>query len=558
MKAAIYARYSTDLQAAVSVDDQFRVCEERAEAESWTVVERFADRGISGASLIRPGIQDLLQHALVGKFDLVIAEALDRISRDQEDIAGIYKRLKFAGVKLVTLSEGPISELHIGLKGTMNAMFLKDLADKTRRGLRGRVELGKSGGGNAFGYDVVRKTDAMGEPIRGDRKINESEADIVRRIYAHYAGGKSPRAIAHLLNAEGVKGPSGKTWGPSTIHGNKDRGTGILNNELYVGRLVWNRLRYIKDPDTGKRVSRLNPEEKLVTKDVPDLRIVPQELWERVKVRQDSVALGKSTKNQEVGFWDRRRPRYLLSGLVKCAECGSGYAKISQSHFGCAGARNKGTCNNRKSVRRDILEETVLRGLQDRLMTEEHLDLFCKEYTKELNASRAAARTTHHQQVARLSRITHELDRLIDALIEGVPAERVKTRMHALEVEKSELELIIEAEPAETLTFLHPSMGDVYKNSVMNLRQALSTQDGQTEATDLLRSLIDRIVVHPPNEDTADVLIDIEGDFAGILSASHKSKKAAGLSPNDLVQIKLVAGVGIGQARTNNLIAMSV
>lgn len=226
MKVAIYARYSTDIQAAVSVDDQFRLCTERATAEGWTVVEQFADRGISGASLIRPGIQDLMQHALVGRFDVVIAEALDRISRDQEDIAGIYKRITFTGVKLFTLSEGPISELHIGLKGTMNAMFLKDLADKTRRGLRGRIEAGKSGGGNSFGYDVIHKTDATGEPVRGDRKINPAEADIVRRIFKLYAEGKSPRAIAHQLNGEGTPAPSGKTWGPSTIHCNKDRGTG--------------------------------------------------------------------------------------------------------------------------------------------------------------------------------------------------------------------------------------------------------------------------------------------------------------------------------------------
>ncbi|PSL13475.1 recombinase family protein, partial [Shimia abyssi] len=66
----------------------------------------------------------------------------------------------------------------------------------------------------------------------------------------------SPRAIAFGLNRDGIPGPRGKTWGASTLHGNVQRGTGILNNELYIGRLVWNRLRYIKDPDTGKRVSR--------------------------------------------------------------------------------------------------------------------------------------------------------------------------------------------------------------------------------------------------------------------------------------------------------------
>ena len=69
----------------------------------------------------------------------------------------------------------------------------------------------------------------------------------------------SPKRIASNLNAEGVPSPSGGNWSQSTINGNRKRGTGILNNELYVGRLVWNRLHYVKDPDTGKRVSRLNP-----------------------------------------------------------------------------------------------------------------------------------------------------------------------------------------------------------------------------------------------------------------------------------------------------------
>ena len=97
-----------------------------------------------------------------------------------------------------------------------------------------------------------------GQPLTGERRINAQEAAIVRRIFEDYAAGVSPRSIAKRLNAEGVSGPLGGTWGPSTIHGNRQRGTGILNNELYIGRLVWNRLRYVKDPKTGRRVSRLN------------------------------------------------------------------------------------------------------------------------------------------------------------------------------------------------------------------------------------------------------------------------------------------------------------
>ena len=196
-KVALYARYSTDNQSVVSIEDQFRICREHAGRERWQVVDSYHDAAISGASVIlQPGVQSLLQDAQRGRFDIVLAEALDRISRDQADVATLSKHLSFAGVQIVTLAEGEISELHVGLKGTMNALFLKDLAAKTHRGLRGRVEKGKAGGGLCYGYDVVKRTDSEGEPVRGERKINEPEAAIVRRIFREFAVGKSPRAIA--------------------------------------------------------------------------------------------------------------------------------------------------------------------------------------------------------------------------------------------------------------------------------------------------------------------------------------------------------------------------
>jgi hypothetical protein len=166
----------------------------------------------------------------------------------------------------------------------MNALFLKDLADKTRRGLRGRVELGRSGGGLCYGYKVKRAP--RDGAATGEREIVPAEAEVIRRIFRDYAAGASPKALAKRLNAERCPGPGCAPWNPSTIHGNPARGTGILNNELYVGRLVWYRLRYVKDPDTGKRVSRLNPSSEWVTTGVPELRIVDDELWNQVKGRQ--------------------------------------------------------------------------------------------------------------------------------------------------------------------------------------------------------------------------------------------------------------------------------
>ena len=156
----------------------------------------------------------------------------------------------------------------------MNALFLKDLADKVRRGLRGRIEDGKSGGGNAYGYDVVRTFDADGEPVRGERKLNPIEAEIIRKIFDRYAAGASPRKIAMDLNARGVQRARGGAWSASTLDGSRTRGTGVLNNEIYIGRLIWNRLRYVKDPETGKRRSRANKGEAVITTEAPKLAIV--------------------------------------------------------------------------------------------------------------------------------------------------------------------------------------------------------------------------------------------------------------------------------------------
>jgi site-specific DNA recombinase len=213
MRAVVYARYSTELQRAASIEDQIRVCRERIEREGWSYLH-------AGTSHLRPGYQKLLDEAHQGMFDVVVAEALDRLSRDQEHVAHLYKRLSFLGIKLVTVSEGLISELHVGLSGTMGALYVKQLAEKTHRGLRGRVESGRSGGGNSYGYDVVRKAGADGELELGQRSINQRQAEVVRGILQAYAAGESPRSIAKALNRKGISGPSGGTWGPSAINGN--------------------------------------------------------------------------------------------------------------------------------------------------------------------------------------------------------------------------------------------------------------------------------------------------------------------------------------------------
>ena len=151
------------------------------------------------APALTPGYQQLIEDARKGAFDIVVAEALDRISRDQEHIAAFYKHLRFSQVRIVTVAEGEVSELHVGLKGTMNALFLKDLALKIRRGQQGVVAQGRSAGGIAYGYRVAREVDTKGEPVRGGRTIDRNEAEVVVRIFEEYASGLSSRAIGFVL-----------------------------------------------------------------------------------------------------------------------------------------------------------------------------------------------------------------------------------------------------------------------------------------------------------------------------------------------------------------------
>src|SRR5437879_2908391 len=195
MRAVIYARYSSALQHDVSIEDQVRSCRAWINKEGWTLVTSYTDHAISGSIRLRPGYQKLLEDARSGEFDVVVSEALDRLSRDQEDVAALYKQLSFSGVKLITIGEGEISELHVGLKGTMNALFLKDLRVKVRRGLEGRVRQGRSGGGRCYGYAVALEHDARGEPLRGGRRINEAEAAIIHHIFAEFDAGNSPKSI---------------------------------------------------------------------------------------------------------------------------------------------------------------------------------------------------------------------------------------------------------------------------------------------------------------------------------------------------------------------------
>jgi site-specific DNA recombinase len=143
-----------------------------------------------------------------------------------------------------------------------------------------------------------------------------------------------------------------------------------------------------------KRVSRLNPASEWITTEVPQLRIIDDELWGQVKSRQ--LAVRALTEGRQTKFKRARRPKFLCSGLAKCAECGGGYVMFWRDRLACFNARSRGTCTNRRTIDRHEIETRVLIALRDNLMRRDLFEEFCREYVKELNR----LRMEHRAQVS--------------------------------------------------------------------------------------------------------------------------------------------------------------
>ena len=426
----------------------------------------------------------MLAFALQGGCDAVLAESLDRFSRDQEDIAAIFKRLKYKGVKMVTISEGEITTLHVGLRGTMNAMYLDDLADKTRRGLRGVVAEGRSAGGRSYGY----REDSAAAP--GTLVIVPREAEIVQRVFGDYALGLSPRRIAKRLNAEQVPSPSGGTWTPSTIHGNRQRGTGLLNNELYVGRRVWNKLSYLRNPDTGKRQSRLNPADARVVDEVPALRIIGAELWDAAKSRQ------RTTRYTRSRLVDSRRPKYLLTGLLRCAQCGANFTLASHDRLMCASARNRGTCASQKVLKRELVEQRVISALRNGFLEPEVYAAFRRGYEAEVEEMARAARMTSRSLVREKAAVEQRIANIVTAIGSGLLSDALRVELSRCEAEASDLEARLDwkrppVPPA--------SLPDAFRRRIDRLVHDLGGDNGD-DARCRIREHIEKVIVSPDGD----------------------------------------------------------
>ena len=536
MNAAIYARFSSEGQHEASIDDQVRNCKKLIEARGWCAADVYSDRAISGATTLRPGYQRLLADAHRNSFDVVVAEGLDRLSRDPEATAALYKQLSFRSIRIFTQAEGEINELHVGLKGTMNALFLKDLAIKTHRGIEGRVRKGKSGGGKAYGYRVIRHRSADEIEARGEREIVDTEAIVIRRIFTEFAAGLSPRAIARKLNADGISGPSGKGWRDTTIRGHATRRTGILRNDLYAGRLVWNKQTYLRNPETGKRVARVRDAGERIVAEVPELRVVDQKLWDAVQVRLEVIRSTPQSVGQRKGaFWKQRRPKHLLTGLTYCGECGGHMAAIGKDYLACTAARSGAACDSRKSIRRSRVEEIVLECLKTQLMAPELVEEFIRAFHAEVNRMRATDDLQWEGNKQELSRVTKKLRGLYDAIADGLRSPGLQSELLALERQQAELRKVVDAVPLPAPRF-HPKLAELYRRQVTDLHAALKDPQARTEAADILRTLIERVTLR--TNDDGHVVV-LTGDIVKLLTLPGSQVPASFES-----SVKVVAGIG--------------
>ena len=358
---ALYARHSTVAQDR-SVPAQLARCREVARQHDATVVAEYADKAKTGAVLeTRAEVMALLEHAEQGAFEVVLIEDLSRVSRDQADVATIHKILVFYGIALVSVTEGLVSEIHVGLKGTMNALALKDLSDKTRRGQFAAVSNGAVPGGRVYGYDVVRTIRPDGSVTTGQRRIDKAEADVVLRIFSEAAAGKPIRKIAADLNRDGITSVHGKRWAANSLVGTRSREAGLLRRPIYKGSIVFGRTRTARHPLTGKRVIRPQPKSEWMIVEAPELAIVQEELFDRV---QDAIAWPSPAEKRRREEPPRRKhtesPRYLTSGRTWCGSCGGRVTTAHSSYLVCRTWKEHRGCDQRYLFRRDRIIPAIL------------------------------------------------------------------------------------------------------------------------------------------------------------------------------------------------------
>ena len=515
MRVAAYCRFSSDRQQETSIRDQLRNIETYCQRNGWPTPALYQDQAISGARKDRPGYQSMLEAAEMRVFDVLLVDDLSRLSRDHIESAQTIRLLKFAGIRVVGVSDGTDTardgyKLETGLRGLMSEFYLDDLAKKTHRGLMGQALEGYSAGGLPYGYTSVFD----GSGYR--RAINDEQARWVRYVFEQYAAGHSARHIASSLNQLKVVSPRGGSWAHSAIYPDA-KGVGMLGNSIYNGRQIWNKTEWVKDPLTGRRKRTMRPISDWVITEAPDLKIIDDDLWAACEARYKKIRSHTAEKKQAIGRSSGGRgPKYLFSGLLKCGCCGSPYIMSSKTHYGCSGRASRGDayCNNKKWVKRTTIETVLLEGIKQSLLSEDAYREFERMARETMKATKPDAGIAKK----RVQDAQKEIGNIMAAIKAGIVTSSTKTALLTAESDLAdaeyELKAVLAYEPSQML----PRAKEIYRDLVSRL-EAVEDVTGAREA---LRSLIGDISLVPEQ---------------GTLTATFT---ADGLA--DHVQVTLVAG----------------
>ncbi len=537
---ASYARYSSDNQRRESIEDQERKTDKLvADRLGLTVSIRFRDMAESGWDPKRSDYQRLMQAARRKEYQVLALDDLSRLGRDQDERGLAMRRLEFCGVRIVSAdgydSAMPRQQRAItrSARGMIDSIYSIDLAEKTHRGQTGQALKGFNAGGRSYGYRHVpiedpTRTDNYGRPIvlAVKREVDPVKADVVRLIYQMFADGKSPRAIARELNRQRAPSPRGGTWAFSAIYGDRRRGVGILNNPLYIGDMIWNRSRWERDPDSGKRKrTEERGEGEWITCHDDALRIVPQPLWDRVQAR---LANRRELK-------PGRREAHLFSGFLRCGSCGGAYVKVDRYRYGCATHKDRGpeVCGNGMKVAVTIANRELLAALRNGIASDEAMDLFKREASAALRADKraASADTARTRTVA----VARQIANLVAAISAGAYSDALRAALATAEAEQATLQADIAAQGRiAAIPDMLPKAAERYRAILQNFDTTLGEDMEGSRA--LLREILGESIklVPRPEAQTLDACIPGAGVF------HLATRMAAGGEVSD----KVVAGVG--------------
>ncbi len=524
-RAVIYARFSTDRQDRLTNEAQIAQCSQYAEEKGIKVVAIMQDEATSGTNFhSRPEVQAALAVFERGDADILICTSPDRLSRDVEHTEKILKSFQHNEWELhFAQSKGPLNALEIRLRAILSAEMVQDVRIKTREGQRAHFVKGKHVAGLPYGYRLGRNHDANGDRVRGEREIDPEQSAVVSFIFDSYIQNESPQAIADALNAQEIPGPRGEMWRDTTIRGHRKRGSGIINNEMYIGRIVYNRQRYSKDPVTEKRVGRYNSPSEWLTREDESLRIIDDERWFAVKSRQESLAhvLPAGAGNRLQGS---QRAKYMFSGMISCGECGGRYSIIGKDRYGCSRHRDKLGCTNTKTISRIKLERRVNAAIPNALMSIDTIDELLSFVQRHREVAERDERKAEKERLRKLAKLEGELENLIAAIKAFGHSPSIQAEYMAAEAQKAALERPLPPT-------VDPRLGQVQTVSPKVLNAALrayathavvSSAAGaatplEKEWSLLVQALIDKIVVKPTAD--GEVLLEVHGQTPALLAA---------------------------------------